>query len=100
MNLIASAEKSWKTSWTVHACTVQCQCPAISLLSGMGEGRSRPNPETDELGKGAATDAASAPGNVPDRIYRHLSGPESWSFDSEIPERCRNRSTDDAPRSC
>ena len=56
-----------------------------------------PHPETDKLGKGAASDAAPAPGDVPDRIYHHLSGLKSGSIHSEISERCRNCSTDHAP---
>lgn len=42
-------------------------------------------------------DEASAPGDVPDRIYHHLSGLKSGSIYSEISERCRNCSTDHAP---
>ena len=78
-------------------CTVQRECTAVPLLSGMGKRRSFTHPETDKLGESTAADEASAPGDVPDRIYHHLSGLKSGSIHSEISERCRNCSTDHAP---
>ena len=62
--------------------TVQRECTAVPLLSGMGKRRSFTHPETDKLGESTAADETSAPRDVPDRVI-HLSD-LIWNIHSEI----------------